>query len=269
MAVKQSIIEVPPHDPWPHAISSPRFGTMHEARVRPRETKPGWHSLLTFLAVLRRSEGIDRWPSWHSSVPRPPEAYRVYGHPGWHRLSNKLTSSHDTLTKVHPLHHLFPSLAFPSHPPDNIIHCRHHFPAKFPTSFRTITRSTLCHKSQINQRQATWTFRVYEYTNSVAERFSVTSLKIRTKILELKIRSPRTVRAESSICRPIHPERISGDRQRNDEGRRERQRQEGDSCAKKGGPKRSFSGGVVGKRVREKEKERKKEKKNDRPGSKI
>ena len=74
---------------------------------------------------------------------------------GWHRLSNKLTSSHDTLTKVHPLHHLFPSLAFPSHPPDNIIHCRHHFPAKFPTSFRTITRSTLCHKSQINQRQAT------------------------------------------------------------------------------------------------------------------
>lgn len=30
-----------------------------------------WHSLLTFFAVFRRSEGIDRWPSWHSSVPRP------------------------------------------------------------------------------------------------------------------------------------------------------------------------------------------------------
>lgn len=51
-------------------LFSPRFGTMHEARFRPK-TKLSWHSLLTFFALFRRSGGIDRWPSWYSSVPRP------------------------------------------------------------------------------------------------------------------------------------------------------------------------------------------------------
>lgn len=46
---------------------------------------------------FRRSEGIDRWPSWYSSVPRPPVRRTGYMaiRAGWHRLSNKLTSSHD------------------------------------------------------------------------------------------------------------------------------------------------------------------------------
>lgn len=50
------------------------------------------------LQTRRRSAGIDRWPSWYSSVPRP--QVRRIGYmairAGWHRLSNKLTSSHDT-----------------------------------------------------------------------------------------------------------------------------------------------------------------------------
>lgn len=75
----------------------PTFGTMHEARIRPK-TK---HSLLTFFAVFRRSEGIDRWPSWYSSVPRPLKGVPGYMaiRAGWHQLSNKLTSSHE-YTKV-------------------------------------------------------------------------------------------------------------------------------------------------------------------------
>lgn len=57
---------------------------------------------------ISKSVGIDRWPSWHSSVPRPPKAVRyMYGCymaiPGWHRLSNKLTSSHDIQPSYYPL----------------------------------------------------------------------------------------------------------------------------------------------------------------------
>lgn len=43
----------------------------HARGTNSSKDQADWHSLLTFFAVFRRSEGIDRWPSWYSSVPRP------------------------------------------------------------------------------------------------------------------------------------------------------------------------------------------------------
>jgi len=77
-------------------------------------TRTSTSRMNTFFAarsrgMFRRSEGIDRWPSWHSSVPRPPVRRSGYMaiRAGWHRLSNKLTSSHDIRPKptlaLHPI----------------------------------------------------------------------------------------------------------------------------------------------------------------------
>lgn len=69
-----------------------------------------WHSLLTFFAVFPKV-----WRYWPvallvqlgTKAPLRRTGYMAI-RAGWHQLSNKLTSSHDT--KVNPLLHLFPSI---------------------------------------------------------------------------------------------------------------------------------------------------------------